>query len=266
VPSFGGYLRRAGDRLRSERAFTLVELLITTTLLVLILTAVLAITDATKQQASADQERSATTAAAQTALARMVGELRQACVVFVPGVTPAPGQYCFNQFSTAPAATACPRTTDCVDFVRRSATSFTRSGNSVSSISHPLVRVRYECAQADPASSSDLVRTQCVRFSGSCGATACASPTTQNDVLVRSILNSGATASPPIFQYCTRPNPYGCNVTPGSTVSSLNPLAAAMLVSVRVARRGQRSVGTSTSELMQDGVELKNIAPDSQSS
>jgi prepilin-type N-terminal cleavage/methylation domain-containing protein len=251
--------------MRSERGFTLVELLMTIVLLALIMTAVLSITDATKRQATADQERSATTASAQTALARMTGELRQACAIFAPGFTPTAGRYCFNQFSAAPAATTCPRATDCVDFVKRGSTDFSRSGNSVSSITHPMVRVRYECARADPASTSDLARTECVRFSGSCGATSCPSPTTQNDVLVRSILNSGASATPPIFQYCTRSDPYGCNVSPGQTVSSLNPLAAAMVVSVRVARRGERRAGTSTSELMQDGVELKNIAPDSQS-
>jgi hypothetical protein len=238
----------------------------TIVLLAVIMTAVLAVTDATKQQASADQERTATTASAQTALAKMIGELRQACVIFVPGVAPKTGTYCFNQFSTAPVATTCPRATDCVDFVKRSATAFSRSGDTVSSISHPLVRVRYECAQVDPSSTSDLTRTQCARFTGSCTASSCPAPTTQNDVLVRSILNSGASASPPIFRYCTRTDPYSCNISPSDTVSSLNPVAAAMVVSMRIARRGEQRTGTSTSQLMQDGVELKNIAPDSQSS
>jgi type II secretory pathway pseudopilin PulG len=249
-----------------QRGWTLVELLITASLLIVVLSAVLAIADSTQRQASADDERSVTVGAAQAGLSRMVQELRQGCAIFVPAQAPTSGQYCFNQFFVAPEPTACTRTTDCIDFVLRERTVFNRSGNSVSAISHPLERVRYECAVADPASTSDLPRANCVRYEGSCGINSCPSPTQQTGVLVRSIRNSGSPGAPTnVFRYCTRTDPYTCNLAPTTTVSSATAVASmvdAMKLSLAIARRGTRPTGTTTEFFLQAGFELKNIAPD----
>jgi prepilin-type N-terminal cleavage/methylation domain-containing protein len=264
-------IHAARRRLGSERGWTLVELLITVALLTIVLTAVLSITDSVQRQASADDERSNTLSESQNGLTRLTRELRQACAIFFPASTPIPGQYCFDRFDNAPAPTACTRTSDCIDFVTRRRTSFTRSGSNVASISHPLVRVRWNCAVNDPASSgSNLARTECVRYENSCGtnvANACPSPTTQAGIPLRAVLNSGATGSPNnVFQYCIRRDPYTCDATPTQTINSTSSVLtsiSAVKVSLRIARRGTRkATGTNTSFFLQDGVELKSITGD----
>jgi Tfp pilus assembly protein PilV len=273
-------IKAAHRRLGSESGFSLVELLITATLLVVMLLAVLSITDATKRRATADSERSVTVSSSEVGIARMSRELRQACAIFVPGVTPSTGQYCFNQFSTAPAATACTNLSDCIDFVERGRSCYTRAaggGVTLCSTAHPLKRVRYDCGDS-PVTSFSLTRTRCARFEGSCGPTSCASPTTRTgNVLGRSVLNAtnGQNPSSPnaIFQYCARGSVYSCTLTPTTTVTSTSTSGqastagiGALRVSLRVSRRGTRASGNTTSFFLQSGIELRNIVNDASAS
>jgi type II secretory pathway pseudopilin PulG len=241
----------------SESGWTLAELLVVMTVLVVVLTAILSIADGTQKTAASDQERSTTVGEAQAGLARISNDLRNACIFFgANGTGTSGGTYCRKTFTQAPGTSACTRSSDCVDFILDARTTVTRPTGSAS---RSLVRVRINCGTADPASAA---RTQCARFAVACTPTSCPSPTTLSGVLVRSVTNGGATGSPVnVFVYCTR---HGLDLATGTAVCSATPATAdAIQISLAVARKGQRTTGAAGSFLLQDGAELHNINEDS---
>jgi type II secretory pathway pseudopilin PulG len=249
--------RKQGTRRlkKDESGWTLVELLVVATLLIVVLTAILSISDGTQKTAAGDQERTSTIGESQAGIARIAENLRNACYVFSPGGANFATSLCRTNFTTAPATSTCTRSSDCIDFINKGRTSVTRpSGAAI----RTLRRVRIDCGQVDPASPS---QTQCIRYAGACAAALCPSPTSVTGVLVRSVVNGGATGSPAnVFVYCTRDS---INLTAGAPSCSAIPATAdAVQISLAVSRRGQRRQGTQGSFYLQEGAELKNISQD----
>jgi hypothetical protein len=243
--------RRVGN---AESGWTLVELLVGVLLFFFVLTAILSIADGTNRLGAIDNERSNTIGEAQTGLARIADDLRNACLLFGANGSASAGYYCGQNFSQALGTSACTRSSDCIDAILDARTAVTRPAGSVS---RPLVRVRISCGVVDPASAT---QTECARYAAACISTSCPSPTALTGVVVRSLTNSGAAGAPTnVFVYCTRETlasagVSGCSATPAT--------ADAVQVSVAVARWGQRRVSGGGSFLLQEGVELKNIDAD----
>ena len=241
--------------INAEAGWTLVELLIVCLLLGVVLTAVLSISDGTQKISAADQERTNTIGDAQVGIARIADELRHACLLFGANGAGSTGYYCRQSFTAVPAATACTRSSDCVDMILDTRTSVARpSGTPTRS----LLRVRIDCGTADPASGS---QTQCARYAVTCTPASCPSPTALTGVLVRSITNGGPAGSPSnVFVYCTRDTISSAAGAPGCAA---NPATAgAVQVSLAVARKGTRVNGIAGSFLLSEGAELKNINQD----
>jgi type II secretory pathway pseudopilin PulG len=296
VPSYGVSARRAGGSLRTERGFTLVELLITASLMIVVLLAVAAIADSTQSASKRDQARATTLAAGQAGLSRMAYELRQACYVVPPGTTPASGAYC-GRSSVAPAATLCSNPALCVDFIKLMRTCIQRTstatcpGLATACATPPCVtrrtqRVRYDCSLVDPANNGT---TECVRFEGGacaaaavagspssdCGApgrtvTPCTGAALATDPSqIRSVLNYNTGSSldcsstaRPIFRYCLASDAYTTGTNDGIACSGTPATAVAMQLSIYLARRGERGLGLANGMLLQDGVSMRNIALD----
>lgn len=242
----------------SESGWTLVEVLIVSALMVVVLGAVLSISDKTQQTAASDNERGSTVGDAQTGIARMADDLRNACVLFGAGGTGSPGYYCRQNFTTAPGTSACTRSSDCIDAIVDTRTSVTRPSGAAT---RGLLRVRIDCNTADPAST---LQRQCSRYAVACTSSSCPSPTALTGVLVRSVTNFGATGAPvDVFVWCSRDT---ITLTGGAASCSGAPATAgAVQISLAVARKGRRppaSPGAGGSFLLQDGVELKNINQD----
>ena len=238
-----------------EAGWTLVELLIVVLLLGVVLTAVLSITDGTQKTATADNERTNTIGDAQVGIARIADDLRHACVIFGAGGTGSTGYFCRQNFTAAPAASACTRSSDCVDMILDTRTGVARPSGATT---RGLLRVRINCGTADPASGS---QTQCARYAVTCTPASCPSPTALTGVLVRSITNGGAAGSPSnVFVYCTRDT---ISSASGAPACAANPAAAgAVQVSLAVARKGARVTGGAGAFLLSEGAELKNINQD----
>lgn len=239
----------------NESGWTLVEVLIVTALMVVVLGAVLAISDKTQQTAASDSERGSTVGDAQSGIARIASDLRNACVLFGAGGTGSPGYYCRQNFTAAPGTSACTRSSDCIDAIVDTRTSVTRPSGAAT---RGLLRVRIDCGTTDPASAT---QTQCSRYAVACTTSSCPSPTALTGVLVRSVTNFGATGVPVnVFVWCT---PDTITLNAGAASCSGTPATAgAVQISLTVARKGHTppaSPGSGGSFLLQDGVELKNI-------
>jgi hypothetical protein len=227
----------------------------------MVLGAVLTMLSATARTAKGDQERTDTLTSAHVGLTRMATELREACYIVPPGTTPPSGRYC-GTASLAPAATACSTSTSCIDFIMLTRTTVTRTGGSCAvtpCVTRGTLRVRYDCAIADPAGNGT---TRCVRYQGgSCATTGtCAAPaTTASANLVRSVLNS-VDATKPVFRYCVGTG--GFTVTGNRLACAATPATATSLnVSVYVGRKGERLSGQANGMYLQEGVGLQNIDP-----
>jgi prepilin-type N-terminal cleavage/methylation domain-containing protein len=293
MPSSEGR-RRAGARLRSDRGFTLVELLVTASLMVVVLLAVAGIADTTQRSSQRDQARATTLAAGQAGLARMAYELRQACYIVPPGTTPTTGTYC-GRASVVPAPTLCSNAALCVDFIRLLRTCVQRTaaatcpGVATTCAAPPCVtrrtqRIRYDCSLVDPANNGT---TECVRFAGGACATASAGGSPSSDCgapgravspctssaaatdpsLIRSVLNYGSgsgldcsTTIRPIFRYCLSTDTYTTGTNSGIACGGAPATAVAMQLSVYLARRGERLRGLANGMYLQDGITMRNIA------
>jgi type II secretory pathway pseudopilin PulG len=289
-------VRRAGGPLHSERGFSLVELLITASLMIVVLFAVAAIADSTQSASQRDQARATTLAAGQAGLARMAYELRQACYVVPPGTTPPSGTYC-GRSSVAPESTLCSNPALCIDFIKLMRTCIQRTTTSscpgvTPCAAPPCVtrrtqRVRYDCSLVDPANNGT---TECVRFQGGACATAssggspssdCAAPgrtvspctsaaLATEPALIRSVLNysTGSSldcASPthPVFRYCLASDSYTTGTGAGIACSGAPATAVAMQLTIYLARRGERRLGLANGMLLQDGVSMRNVTLES---
>jgi type II secretory pathway pseudopilin PulG len=240
---------------KEESGWTLIELLVVAAVLVVVLTAVLSIADSTQRTASSDQQRTNAIGDAQTGIARIADNLRNACAVFGPGGTITGGYICRTVFNAPPGASACTRSSDCVDFIMSTRTAVARP---VGTPTRALQRVRIDCGQTDPAPGT---QTQCARYAASCTPAACPSPTTLTGVVVRSVANAGATGSPSnVFVYCTRDTI--SSATGGPTCGATPGAAGSIQISLAVNRRGQNRSGGPGAFYLQDAAELKNINQD----
>jgi len=79
------FQREVPRRMRSERGLTLVELMITVTILTVVLLATFALLDTTRENASRDEERAQSVREAQSGLLRMAKELRHAYRITAAG-------------------------------------------------------------------------------------------------------------------------------------------------------------------------------------
>jgi prepilin-type N-terminal cleavage/methylation domain-containing protein len=282
-------------RLTTERGFTLTELLVTASLMVVVLLAVAAVAERTQSASRQDQARVTALAAGQAGLARMAYELRQACYIVPPGATPVSGTYC-GRSSVLPAPTACANSAYCIDFIKLMRTCIQRTTTASCSglpacASPPCVtrltqRVRYDCSLRDPANNGT---TECVRFQGGacatgpvggatsvdCGApgrtiTACATQATAADpALIRSVLNynSGggldcSSTAQPVFRYCLASDTYTSGTSDRIACTGTPATAVALNLSVYLARRGERQIGLNNGMYLQDGVVMRNIQTD----
>jgi type II secretory pathway pseudopilin PulG len=278
-----------------ERGFTLTELLITATLMIIVLTAVAAIAESTQSASRRDQARATTLATTQAGLSRMTYELRQACYLVPPGTTPAAGTYC-GRPSVRPAPTNCSNAGLCIDFImwtrsciQRTTTASCAGAPACASppcVTRGTLRVRYDCSVVDPAGNGT---TECVRFTGgACAApasgtapspdcaapgrtiTSCSSAQASGDaVLIRSLLNYNAgsgldctSTARPVFGYCTASDNYVATSNDRLSCSGTPSTAAAVTESIYVARRGERSVGLANGMYLQDGAALRNATLD----
>jgi type II secretory pathway pseudopilin PulG len=229
----------------------LLELVLVATMLAVILAAILTIADGTSRTAAADQERTNTIGNAQVGIARIADDLRNACIFFGAGGAGAPNNYyCSQLFTSAPTASLCTRSSDCVDFIA--------NARSSGASPRPLTRIRIDCGTTD---GSVATRTQCSRYAVSCTPSSCPSPTSLTGVVVRGVTNGGATGSPTnVFVYCDRTllalsgGTAACNATPAT--------ADAIQISLAVARQGQRRIGVPGSFLLQEAAGLNNINED----
>jgi type II secretory pathway pseudopilin PulG len=283
-------------RLRAEAGFTLVEMLLTASLLVILLLAVAAISDQSQSVSTRDRARMTSLAAAQAGLSRMTYELRQACYIVPPGATPNAASYC-GRASVRPAPTQCVDPALCADFIRFTRTCIQRTttatcpGVATTCASPPCVtrgteRIRYDCSLVDPANTGT---TTCVRFQGGACATAaagvnpstdCAAPgraitactsglTSSDAALIRSVLNYGAgsgldctSTTRPIFRYCLAADTYTATSSDRISCTGTPATAVAMNVSIYVARRGERKAGLANGMSLQEGVALRDVTLD----
>jgi type II secretory pathway pseudopilin PulG len=195
-------------RVAGERGFTLVETLTVAALLILVLGAVATVSDQTRSRANADQKRTDTLDQASAGLARIVGDLGQACYLIAPGSAQLSGAFCrtpgttiaasastgsrtttpdgpttSGAESTACGPTATPATTqnNCLEFLMRGRTAIARdpSSGAVTGTTRTLWRVRYNCAIGDPRDPRGT-NTRCERFSTPCvtsgASTSCPAP------------------------------------------------------------------------------------------
>jgi Tfp pilus assembly protein PilW len=267
---FTARLRR---RCASERGFSLIELLLTMTLMIVVLAAVVTLADSTRSNANADQKRSDTLDVAQAGLSRMVDELRQACYLVTPGAAAATSTgaslcgYYSNTWSVGVSGCGATAQNNCIDFVMRGRPVVTRDGGgTVTSVARSVTRVRYLCSTTDPRDPRGT-STQCERFAVGCTTTplssSCPAATTANGatdtVLTGSVTNSAVTSATapapgPIFTYCARATALSCSATFSALPSELH-------VELAIARRGTLRNGLGNSIDLKQGVELRNLNP-----
>ena len=271
-------LRSARARLRSERGWTLIELLVTTSLLILVLGAVVTISTRGQQAAKADSTRSVQVGTAGVAISTMGRDLRQACAL-LPVTASLNSRYCDTWFDTSKStgaapwsgsiSSSCPATStvsNCIDFITR-----TRFSSGVQNYQ----RIKLDCTQIRNSPSA----TACVRYFSSpvTSVSSLSSAPTNSSTLVDGIINSASGSTCRVDRLGNPITTPGLSVFPiftwlsrgGSAVASPAPAgAAAVQVTLCAARRETLNAnlnvsnGLANAAVLQDAAQLPNLTRD----
>ena len=213
-------------RLACEAGFTLVELMVSSLVLVVLLIAIANVSDAGQVVATRDGELALAVSESQPGFDRMVRELRQAVALNPSGV----------------GGGSCSSRTNCIDFNVMQRTPTDASGKPIAGSARSLYRIRYACLPG-------TVIATCRRYVSS---DVIVPATTPGSPVVDRVLNGATTSATPIFRYRTKAG------TELAGTDSLT-LARTVDVSVQVPAKGGRKTGFVHNIVLHDGAHLKNI-------
>lgn len=231
-------IRRRHGRLRRESGFTLVELLVAMTLMLVVLGGVLGFLDTHRQLTGKDVEVGLVVSDAQAGYERMVREVRQAVCINAPaGTVNCPGSLPESPKSNPIPCSSSAVVGSCLSFKMR----------APSSDDHHRLDIRYDCSAG----------SACVRTINNNGV-----QRSSNVIPLRPggapLTNGGAQAATcsgtPVFMYYVlSSDAWTCTTTP--TTATRIDLAA------RVASSGELPTGAghTRSVLFQSSVQLRNI-------